>query len=142
MKLKQESIKRLKPSKIVLFDGECGICSKSVEFIFSIDRTDSIYFAPLNSPIAIKKLSQNGINHPNPNTFYYVDGDRLYSKSTGVLKVLQDTQSPYRYLYIFIIIPAFIRDFLYDLIAKNRHRLIKKSACSLPNPKLRQRILS
>jgi len=131
----------LKPSKIVLFDGECGICSKSVEFIFSIDKSQSIYFAPLQSDRAKERLTQNGITHPNPNTFYYIDGDIVYSKSTGVLKVLRDTKSHYQWLYFLILIPSPIRHFVYDFIAKNRQKYIKKQECSLPSQAFLQRVL-
>ncbi|MEA2029560.1 MAG: DCC1-like thiol-disulfide oxidoreductase family protein [Campylobacterota bacterium] len=131
----------MKPSKIVFFDGECGICSKSVEFIFSIDKSQLIYFAPLQSTIAKEKLTQNGITNPNPNTFYYLDGDIVYSKSTGVLKVLRDTQSFYQWFYFVIIVPRYIRDFVYDIVAKNRYSLIKKSTCQIPSKEFLQRVL-
>ncbi|MBN2824737.1 MAG: DUF393 domain-containing protein [Campylobacterales bacterium] len=127
--------------KIVLFDGECGICSKSVEFIFTIDKKAQIYFAPLDSAIAKEKLAQNGIDNPNPNTFYYIDGEKLYSKSTGALRVLKDVGRGWGLLYIFIVIPRFIRDFLYDLVAKNRHKFIKKSACAMPSKAFLDRLL-
>jgi len=127
--------------KIVLFDGECGICSRSVEFIFSIDKKAQIYFAPLDSPIAKEKLAQNGITNPDPNTFYYLDGDQIHSKSTGALRVLKDIGGFWKLFYIFILIPPFIRDFCYDLIAKNRHRFIKKSACAMPSKEFLERLL-
>jgi len=127
--------------KIVLFDGECGVCSKSVELLFSIDQSKSIYFAPLQSNIAKEKLTQNGITNPNPNTFYYIDEEVVYSKSSGVLRVLRDTQSLYRWLYIFRVIPRSIRDFFYDLFAKHRHRFLQKSACGLPSKELLERFL-
>jgi predicted DCC family thiol-disulfide oxidoreductase YuxK len=76
--------------KIVLFDGECGICSQSVEFILAIDKKRVIYFTPLQSAIAKEKLAQKGIVAPDPNTFYYIDGQNLYSKSTGILRLLKD----------------------------------------------------
>ncbi|MBN2825228.1 MAG: DUF393 domain-containing protein [Campylobacterales bacterium] len=127
--------------KIILFDGECGICSKSVEFIFSIDKKGIFYFAPLESAIAKEKLAQNGVNNPNPNTFYYLDKERLYTKSTGALRVLKDAGRGWQLLYVFIIIPRFVRDFIYDLIAKNRYRFIKKSACAMPSKAFLDRVL-
>jgi len=127
--------------KIVLFDGECGICSQSVEFVFAIDKKREIYFAPLQSTIAKEKLAQKGIVTPDPNTFYYIDGLSLYSKSTGVLRLLKDIGNGWQLLYVLIVVPRFVRDFLYDRVAKNRHRFLKKSACALPPQALLDRLL-
>jgi len=117
------------------------VCAKSVAFIFAIDKSKAIYFAPLQSEVAQETLAKNGITNPNPNTFYYIDGEKLYSKSSGVLCVLRDTQSLYRWLYILRIIPRFLRDLLYDGFAKHRHRFFTKSACGLPSRELLERFI-
>lgn len=76
-------------------------------------------------------------------TFIYIKEGKVYVKSTGALHVLKDLGGIWKLLYVFIIIPRPIRDFIYSLIANNRYRIFgRRETCMLPNPDLKERFLT
>ena len=125
-------------SPIVFFDGECGLCSRIVRFINRHEKKDEISFSPLQSDFAIKVLAKKNIK-PDLNTFYFYSNDTITDRSSGVLKIIPFLKWYFSFLLIFWIFPKFIRDFFYNLIAKNRLK-IYKDVCSY-SPELNKRII-
>lgn len=73
------------------------------------------------------------INTSNPDTFILIVGDKFYTKSTAALMVSKELNSILKTLFPFIVLPAFFRDFVYDIIAKNRYKLFgRKDSCRIP----------
>ncbi len=126
--------------KVILFDGVCGMCNHWVDFILSINPTGCLLFSPLQGRFAEKKLGHKVSQELN--TIVFLQGDKVYTKSTAVLQILRQVGGPWALLCASWIIPRPIRDFLYDWIAKNRYIIFgKKENCRLPSADERQRFI-
>jgi predicted DCC family thiol-disulfide oxidoreductase YuxK len=125
---------------IVFFDGVCNLCSGSVQFIIRHDKHDRFRFASLQSDIAAMHLK--GTQHANLDSIVLKDGDKIYTRSSAALRIASKLPFPVSLLYAFMIVPRFIRDFVYDRIAANRYKWFgKKEACWLPTPELRSKFI-
>lgn len=119
--------------KIILFDGVCNFCNFWVNFIIDRDKKDSFRFAALQSTTGQRILRQFGLKTSNFDTFIMIDGNDCFSKSTAALKISKHLPGLWKILFVFIIVPEPIRDFIYDLIAKNRYKLFgKRDVCRIP----------
>lgn len=127
-------------NSVILFDGVCNFCNGAVNFIIKRDPKSLYKFAPLQSDIALKWLPDKleGI----PDTLVLVENNTLYYKSTAALRISKKLSGFWPVFYIFILIPAFIRDPVYEFIAKNRYKWFgKKEVCMVPDPSIRNRFL-
>lgn len=123
---------------IVLFDGVCNLCNSGVQFIIKKDKRNLFKFAPLQSAFGQELLKKYQISTASMDTFVYVNKDKAYIKSTAALKIAKELKRGWQIFYVFIIIPTFLRNFIYDLIAKNRYRWFgKKESCMVPTPELK-----
>jgi len=124
---------------VVLFDGVCNLCSASVQFIIKYDKKRLFRFASLQSPFGQSVLQHFNLTVTGLNSFILLQNGRIYTKSTGALKVARQLSGVTSWLYAFIIIPPFIRNAIYGLVAKNRYKWMgKKDACWVPTPELRE----
>ncbi len=127
---------------IILFDGICNLCDGAVQFVIKHDPENQFLFASLQSEPGQRLLKQFKLPVENFNSFILIQDEKVYSKSTGALKVARQIKGVWSWLYIFIIIPAFIRDAVYTWIAQNRYKWFgKKEACMIPTPELKARFL-
>lgn len=128
---------------IVLFDGVCNLCNGAVQYIIKRDGKGIFKFASLQSEAGKALLVRSGLPRDHLKSFVYIHGSRFYTRSTAALKVAKQLNGPVQLLYGFIIIPKWIRDLVYDLIAKNRYRLFgRQDACMIPTPQLKERFYS
>lgn len=128
--------------KIILFDGVCNLCNSSVQFVIERDKKDTFLFSSLQSEFGQKILKKNNMNQEEFDSILLVENDKIYQKSDAALRIAKDLDSPWNLLYVFIIFPRFIRDFGYELIAKNRYKWFgKQESCWLPTPELRSKFL-
>ncbi len=129
-------------TNILLFDGVCNLCSKTVQFIIKNDPKAKFRFASVQSHSGQLLLTQLGLPLDTFNSLIYIRDKRFYLKSTAVLKVLQELRGGWKFLYCLIILPRFIRDFVYDFIAKRRYFIFGKSeTCWIPSPEYLDRFL-
>lgn len=127
---------------IILFDGICNLCNGAVQFIIRHDPDGKFLFASLQSETGQQLLKQYNLPATDFTSFTLVQDDTVYTKSTGALKVAKQIKGAWSCLYIFIIVPKFIRDAVYTWIAQNRYRWFgKKNACVIPTPELKARFL-
>jgi predicted DCC family thiol-disulfide oxidoreductase YuxK len=127
---------------IVLFDGVCKFCNRSVNFIIDHDSPGRIHFAALQSDSGQALLRRFGLKTTDFNTMVLVEGDRFWTRSTAALQIARHLDRPWRYLSAFLLIPPFLRDLGYDLLASNRYRWFGQlDACRVPTPELRARFL-
>lgn len=127
---------------IILFDGICNLCDGAVQFVIKHDPENQFLFASLQSEAGQRLLKQYKLSVENFNSFILIQDKKVYNKSTGALKVARQIKGVWSWLYIFIIIPAFIRDTVYTWIAQNRYKWFgKKEACMIPTPELKARFL-
>lgn len=125
---------------IVLFDGVCNFCDSTVQFIHARDKRDYFRFAALQSETGARLQKEFGLH--NIDSVILVERGAAYTRSTAALRIAKKLGGAWSLAYAFIVVPRFIRDFAYDLFAKNRYRLFgKKDACGLPTPELRKRFI-
>ncbi|MEO8514092.1 MAG: DCC1-like thiol-disulfide oxidoreductase family protein [Ignavibacteria bacterium] len=128
--------------KIILFDGVCNFCNSSVNLFMSHDKKDIFRFAALQSDAGIELQKKFNINPDNIESFILIDGSKYYKKTTAALKVAALIGFPYNLLYPFILVPQFIRNIVYDIIAKYRYKWFgRKESCRIPTPEERAKFL-
>lgn len=125
---------------IVFYDGDCGFCNRSVQFILNNETNDAIHFAPLQSEFAQSFFTSKGLPTPDMSTFYFWNKNVMHSKSSGALRVTNYLKFPFTLLKIGFIFPRFLRDWVYDFIAKRRHQLAA-GFCALPTEAQRKRFI-
>jgi len=104
-----------------------------VNFVIRRDKNDLFRFAALQSKSGKELASINNIDISNLETFVLIIGEMFYIKSTAALMICKELRSPIKILYPLIILPKFFRDFVYDIIAKNRFKLFgKRNSCRIP----------
>jgi predicted DCC family thiol-disulfide oxidoreductase YuxK len=129
--------------KIVLFDGVCNLCNFTVNFILDRDNKKEYFFAALQSDSGQRLLKENGLSQNEMSSVVLLKNGKYFQKSSAVLEIVKDFSWPYQILQLGRLLPAFIRDFIYDLIAKNRYKLFGKLAtCRIPTPELKSRFLN
>ena len=129
---------------ILLYDGVCGFCNKSVQTILAYDKNGTMKFAPLQSPLGQSILARHQLT--GIDSLIFVDRsettERAYIRSSGALKVAAYLGGWWKGFLIFHLIPRPIRDFFYDLFARYRYKLFgKHDSCMLPAPETRTRFL-
>ncbi len=128
--------------KIVFFDGVCHLCNGSVEFLIRNNPGNSLRYATLQSEFAREKLQQFGKDNQQLESILYLKGDRLFERSSAALALTAELSYPAKALGIFWIIPKFIRDWVYDIIASNRYSWFgKKKECMIPTPEQREKFI-
>lgn len=118
---------------IVLFDGICNLCNASVRFITKYDKNRKIQFASLQGETAKELLLKVNIDSQEINSIIFISNEKIFIKSDAAIEIAKLLHGFPRLLKYFQFIPRPIRDFVYDLIAKNRYRLFGKT-CSLQTP--------
>jgi predicted DCC family thiol-disulfide oxidoreductase YuxK len=130
-------------SPTILFDGVCNLCNSSVQFVIKKDIDKIFQFASLQSDAGEKLLKQYNLSTSNFDSFILIQENKVYQKSGAALKVVKQLSGSIKLLYAFIVIPTFIRDAVYNFIAKNRYKWFgKKDECMIPTPELKARFLN
>ena len=124
---------------IIFYDGLCGICDRSVQFIIKYDQEKKFRFAALQSDFAKQILGDDA----NADTFILFEKGKIITRSTAALRVCKILSGKLSLLYIFILVPAFIRDAFYDLIARNRYKWFGHfDECKIPTPEQKKLFIS
>ena len=130
------------PDNIVFFDGVCNLCNGLVKFIIKRDVKNLILFSPLQSPFGQATLKKMKMDPEEVNTVVYFSGDKPYLKSSAILQILKDMGGAWKLLFGLIVVPRFIRDFIYDLVARNRYKVFgKQESCMVPTPEVKNRFI-
>ena len=119
---------------IVFYDGDCGFCNKTIEFILRTESSKILYFSSLQSKYAQDLFRKEKITI-QLDTLYFKEGKSLYSKSSAFFKIANYLKNPYSlFKYLSPIVPRFISDSCYDLVSRNRLKIVKNYVCSIPSP--------
>jgi len=122
------------PERLIIFDGYCKLCDGTVQFLIKRDSKKLFKFSNLQSQLTQELQKQNKESFQNVDSIIYLKDQKLYTKSTAVLEILKDLAGVWKVFYAFIILPKFIRDAFYDLIAKYRYKVFGKySQCMVPS---------
>ncbi len=127
---------------ILLYDGTCGLCDASVQFVLACDRAGVFRFAALHSAAASRALESFGGRPADLTTFYLIDGPRLRTRADAALAVAHALGWPWWLAGALRIVPLAWLDRVYDFVARHRHRVFGGAqACRVPRPEERARFL-
>jgi predicted DCC family thiol-disulfide oxidoreductase YuxK len=128
--------------KVILFDGVCNLCNGLVNWIIDRDKKKIFQFSSLQSVYGQDTIKRLHLTGQYLDTIVYVDGDKSYQRSAAVLHLLRDLGGIYSLCFIFIIVPSFISDFFYNIVARNRYKWFgRRDTCRVPTPELKSRFL-
>jgi len=131
-----------KSGALVLFDGVCNLCNASVTFIIDRDPAERVRFASLQSEFGEEQIRRHRLSGPVLRSLVLIEGGRCFTRSTAALRIARRLTLPWNLLYGLILVPAPVRNTVYDWIALNRYWWFGKSdACRLPTPVLARRFL-
>lgn len=128
---------------IIFFDGYCILCNKFVNLFLHIDNLNRFYFTPITSDYSQKILSKlESPDTKNVDTIIYLKNNYLFFKSDAIIEITRELGGIYKAITLLYIFPRSIRDWCYDLIARNRYFLFRKREyCKIISPKNKSRIL-
>ncbi|ULC60935.1 thiol-disulfide oxidoreductase DCC family protein [Flaviramulus sp. BrNp1-15] len=132
-----------KHKKLILFDGVCNLCNSSVQYVIKHDKKNRFMFAALQSEVGKSIIEKFNIDTQKTDSILLYSPEKgIDYKSTAALKIAYHLGFPISLMSVFFIVPAFIRNWVYDVIAKNRYKWFgKKSACMIPTPELKSKFL-
>jgi len=138
----ENQIDRHQGHPIVLVDGVCHFCQGLTKWIIKRDPEGKYHFASLQSNVAKKLLEKGNLSTDSMDTFVLIEDGKYYTRSTAALRLAKGLKFPYPLLYVLIIVPKFIRNAVYNTVARNRYRWFgKDEACMLPTPEIKDRFL-
>jgi predicted DCC family thiol-disulfide oxidoreductase YuxK len=127
---------------VILFDGTCAFCERSVIFIAKRDRAAYFRFGASQTPAAAALLAPFGVTRETARSIILIEDGRVYLRSTASLRIAAKLGFPWSLARFALLIPAPIRDAGYSLVAAIRHRVAGKSnACEVPPPAIRARMI-
>jgi len=128
--------------KIVFFDGVCNLCTGSVQWILKRNKKKDLYFSQIGSETYILIQKEIPNQFPEVDSILFYNGSVVLVESDAILSLAKFLDFPYPIICYFVIVPKFIRDFIYRWIAKHRYRWFGKSEfCLLPNQETNSRFL-
>jgi predicted DCC family thiol-disulfide oxidoreductase YuxK len=128
---------------IILFDGVCNFCNRTVNIILKHDQDAHFQFAPSQSTAGINLLQQFKLDQKAGASVILIDNDKVYTKTDAVIQIATHLKGWPRLFSFIKFIPRPIRDFAYDLVAKNRYTLFgKMETCRIPEESIRHRFLA
>lgn len=129
--------------KIILFDGVCNLCNQTVLRIIKLDEKDTFRFTSLQSETGKEIIDYLKIDTTKVDSIILFEPNQAYYlKSTAALKIFGNFGGIWEVSKFLLFFPSFIRDFVYDIIAKNRYKWFgKKNQCMIPTPELLSKFL-
>ena len=127
--------------KIVLFDGVCNFCNSSVQFIIRHDKSKALKFASLQSNTGQELIAKYNIPK-DVDSVIFIENGNAFTKSEAALRIADNFGGVWKMMRILKVIPAFISNLFYDIIARNRYKWFgKKETCMIPSPEIRNRFM-
>lgn len=127
---------------ILLFDGVCNLCNSLVRFIIKRDRKAKIRFSPLQSAAGKSMLLKSELRESYLDSVVFIKGDKYFLRSSAILHLLNELGGAWKLFYGFLIIPPFMRDFIYRVIARTRYKVFGRTdSCMVPDEKIKSRFI-
>ena len=130
--------------QVIIFDGVCNLCNGSVNYVIKRDKNARFKFAPLQSEFGQSIIKNFNVDTVKTDSILlYEEGKDISVKSTAILKIAKGLGFPYNLMVIFFILPTFLRNWVYDIIARNRYKWFgRKDSCMIPTPELQSRFIN
>lgn len=127
---------------LILFDGICNFCNSTVTFIIKRNIKTPIHFAALQSEVGQRLLREYKLPVKEMESIVFIDKGKAYVQSTAALRICRYLRGLWPLCYGFIVVPNFIRDAVYNWIAKNRYKWFGvRQECMIPTPEMKTRFL-
>ncbi|WP_404458082.1 thiol-disulfide oxidoreductase DCC family protein [Oceanobacillus kapialis] len=128
-------------NKLILFDGECNFCDRSVQFVMKRDPNGIFTFVSLQSG-AGERVKEHFQMDPSLDSMILVENGTYYTKSSAALRICKELKGLWKAFYVLLLVPKPLRDFAYNIVAKNRYKWFgKRETCKLPSPEEKSRFL-
>ncbi len=128
--------------QVILFDGVCNLCNGSVNWLIDHDKKNQFKYASLQSAYGQSVVKKLGLEDNYMGTVILEDDGKGYTHSDAVLQIARDLGGIYSLAVVFYIVPKFIRNFFYKLVADNRYKWFgKQESCRIPSPELKSKFL-
>ncbi|MBP2000561.1 putative DCC family thiol-disulfide oxidoreductase YuxK [Paenibacillus shirakamiensis] len=128
---------------IVLMDGVCNLCQGVTRFIIRRDKRGYFRFASLQSDLGQNLLAEGGLDLHTFSSFVLFENGHFYTRSKAALRLVRHLPWPWPLLWIGVVIPPFLRDAIYEFIARHRYQWFGQSeSCMLPTAETKDRFLS
>ena len=135
-------MKPINEKPVILFDGVCNLCNGAVQFVIRRDSPPRFLFASLQSPYAREVMTLFGLDPAKLHSVLLLQDGKLYQRSEAALRIAIQLKG-LSWSKIFLIIPRFLRDTVYDLIARSRYAVSgKRDSCMIPTPELKERFIT
>lgn len=134
-----------KDKLLILFDGVCNLCNSSVQYVIKHDKKNKFLFAPLQSEVGESIIEDFNIDTERTDSIllYNPEVNSIKIKSSAAIGIAKHLDFPLNLMVIFYIVPNFIRNRVYDYIAKNRYKWYgKNEECMIPTPELKSKFLT
>jgi predicted DCC family thiol-disulfide oxidoreductase YuxK len=134
----------VEPNKtlIILFDGVCNLCNGFVQFLIKRDPAGTFRFAALQSDFGRSQLVRFNLNPDLLHSVIVIEGDNVLQRSDAALRIVNQLGGPWKLLNASKIFPKFLRDALYNLVARNRYKIFgKRDSCMIPTRELKERFI-
>lgn len=126
---------------VIIFDGNCGFCNKTIMFIARNDKNNRFEFTSSLSNFGIKLLLKHKINYLEKSTIILVENE-IYIKSVAIRKILFKIPFYKMISYLMFLFPRTLSDYVYDFISKNRKLILKNNICEIPNVEIRKKFIA
>ncbi len=127
---------------IVIFDGVCKFCCGSIRFIAKRDSKGMFAFTPMQSSAGQELIAQHGIEQMGMDSFVLIRNGVVHVRSDAALAIARDLDGMWWLMGVLRIVPSFVRDYFYDLLARHRYKLFGRTEqCELPSVELRSRFI-
>lgn len=128
--------------KVILFDGVCNLCNGLVNWIIDHDTKNKFMFSSLQSTYGLNVVQQYHLTGNYMDTVVLLEDEKIFLRSEAVLRILKLLGYPYKLLYSGILFPRFVRDGIYNFVAKNRYSWFgKRETCRIPTPELKAKFI-
>ena len=128
---------------LLLFDGVCNLCNGAVNFMIERDKQQRFVFASLQSEIGQQIAKQYQLPENDFESMVLLKNEKIHIKSNAALEIARDLSGGWSLLYVFKIIPKFLRDWVYQVISTNRYKWFgRKDQCRIPTPDIKNRFIS
>ena len=127
---------------LILFDGLCNLCSRTVQFIIRNDRLAIYKFASIQSEIGQNIYRHHGLNPDDAQTFLLLSKGKVFQRSDAAIEMARQFGGIWRLASLFKILPRWFRDWLYSMLARNRYRWFgRRVQCIVPTDEIKGRFL-
>ncbi|TSA50171.1 MAG: DUF393 domain-containing protein [Sphingobacteriales bacterium] len=129
-------------SPIIIYDGVCHLCNSGVNFILKRDRKKTFRFTPFQSLFAKNLLKENGESEHVGDTFILIHEGKIFNRADAALKITMLLGGKWKLFYPLYLVPKFIRNGIYNIIARNRYKWFgKEESCMMPSPEISERFI-